>query len=169
MSFNRDAFVLDTFLGPIAFASIPKCGQHTLAKYQKGMIPHSNLRRFPIRAAFIREPFDRFLSAFHFSAQTGYIIDGHRIHSYSQFVDIALNSDDEHVMPQCRLIDHDLFALKISVSIMSDVLSRLTGVEITVENASRRDNFDASYMKSEVIERYSEDSKLFSDCLTEVF
>lgn len=159
----REAFILDTFIGPAAFAAIPKCGQHTLNEYMRCMVQHGKLRKFPIRLAFIREPFDRFLSAFHFMAQTQYIFEGQRIRDYPAFVDLSLTSHDEHVLPQSDILDCDLFPTRLCLSSMCDVLGRLTGRQITVENSSIHNPIDTNYRKDEVMVRYSEDVEMYEN------
>lgn len=151
----RDAFLLETCVGVVAFASIPKCGQHTLAKYKSGMISERKILQFPLRIAFVREPFDRFLSAFHFITQNNYKLDGYVIRNYEQFVDIALTSGDDHVLPQSRFIGS--YNTLIDLKNMSGVIKSLTGKEITKENASVRHEFDTSYKKEKVMQRYHED------------
>ena len=148
----RDAFLIQTCVGTVAFASIPKCGQHTLAKYQSGMVSEQKILQFPLRIAFVREPFDRFLSAFHFTTQNNYILDGRVIRSYEQFVDASLISGDGHVLPQSRFIGS--YNTLIDLKNMSDVVGAMTGRYITKENASIRHEFDTSYRREEVMRRY---------------
>lgn len=158
---QRDAFLLETCVGVVAFASVPKCGQHTLEKYKSGMISGQKIRQFPLRVAFIREPFDRFLSAFHFITQNNYLLDGHVIRDYHQFVDIALVSSDEHVLPQSRFIDD--FNTLLDLRDMSGVIYALTGEIITKENTSVRHDFDSSYRKEEIMQRYHDDAIMYKN------
>ncbi|MBL4940487.1 MAG: sulfotransferase family 2 domain-containing protein [Colwellia sp.] len=157
----RDAFLLETCVGIVAFASIPKCGQHTLAKYKTCMVSELKVLQFPLRIAFIREPFDRFLSAFHFITQNNYTLDGKVIRSYEQFVDIAITSGDDHLLPQSMFIDK--YNTLIKLENMSSVIKSLTGKEITKENTSVRHEFDTSYMKHEVMKRYLDDSIMYEN------
>jgi hypothetical protein len=157
----RDAFLLETCVGVVAFASIPKCGQHTLNKYKSGMISEQKITQFPLRIAFVREPFDRFLSAFHFTMQNRYRIDGHVIRSYEQFVDVSLSSGDDHVLPQSRFIDG--YNTLIKLENMSEVLYSLTGKVITTENASMRHDFDTSHKKQEIMQRYHDDVIMYKN------
>ena len=63
------AFVIDTLSGPVAFAAIPKCGQHTLKAYSSIHIGLDVIHNIDARVAFIRDPMDRLKSAFHFFKQ----------------------------------------------------------------------------------------------------
>ena len=159
----RDVFILRTdegaCIGPFAVASIPKCGQHTLDKYAVCKVPESKLNNFPLRIAFIREPFDRWLSAYHFMCQSRYILEGERVREYNRFVDVALESEDDHVLPQSRFISS--FGTLLPLHSMSKVIGALTGKEITKENASERHEIDTSYRKAEIMERYEDDTILY--------
>ncbi|MBL4753790.1 MAG: hypothetical protein JKY52_09395 [Flavobacteriales bacterium] len=141
---------------------IPKNGTHTLEMYKSGTIDEGKTHQFPLRIAFIREPFDRWLSAFFFMATTGYLLDGVRLSSYDQFVDLALVSDDEHLTPQSRFIDGSFVNKIMCLKSMSDVLGRLSDVKITKENAAPREDIDTSYRKDEVMMRYQADTEMYN-------
>jgi hypothetical protein len=157
----RDVFLLNTCVGVAVFASVPKCGQHTLHKYKSGMISGQKISQFPLRVAFIREPFDRFLSAFHFITQNNYLLDGNIIREYEQFVDLSLESSDDHVLPQSRFTEG--FNTFIDLKNMSSVIESLTGKAITIENSSLRHDFDTRHRKQEVMQRYSDDVILYKN------
>ena len=161
----RQAYIIKTFLGPVSVLGIPKCGTQTLEKYKSGMITESKTQQFPLRIAFIRDPFDRWLSAFFFMATTGYKITRNKISSYEQFVDEALLSNDEHLAPQSRILNGSLVNKLMRLDSMSDVLGKLIGLPVSVENSTHREDIDTSYRKAEVMERYREDVKLYSDAL----
>jgi len=156
------AYIIETFIGPVSVLGIPKCGTQTLEKYSVGTIEEGETHRFPLRLSFIREPFDRWLSAYFFMATNGYLLDGVRLSSYEQFVDLALTSDDEHLLPQSRFIEGSIVNKIMCLNTMSDILCRLTGITVSVENAARREDIDTSYRKDEVMQRYQLDSEMYS-------
>lgn len=157
----RQAYIIKTFIGPVSVLGIPKCGTQTLEKYSSGTIDEGKTQQFPLRIAFIREPFDRWLSAFHFFTDTNYKITKNKIESYEQFVDEALLSNDQHLLPQSRLLNGSLVNKCMRLESMSDILGKLTGFPVSIENSTPRQDIDTNYRKSEVMDRYREDSKLY--------
>jgi len=118
---------------------------------------------------FIRDPLDRLSSCFHFFLHTKYGIDRKHINSYESFIDWALDSDDEHVLPQCELFSRYHFKRRFLISDMDKVLGLLTGENIPHENSANRFDIDQSYRLSEIRDRYTEDFDMVSEVLNGVY
>ena len=136
MAYNRDAFLLDACIGKVPVAAIPKCGQHSLQEHKICMIPLKNIKNHPLRIAFIRPYLDRWLSAYHFFCQSKYKLDGDRVRTYENFVDRALESDDEHIVQQVEFLGDGLFNRLFKLDDMDTVLGGLLGCSIARENVS---------------------------------
>jgi len=155
----KPAYIIETNEGPVAFASIPKCGQHTLNAISVGMVLPQKLARFK-RWAFIREPFDRLESAFHFYSEKGYKINGGKVGSWENFVDWALLSDDEHVLPQYLFVK--AFDKYIKMDFMDSVLGTISDYKPMKLNVSQRHHkTDLSYREKDIKHRYNNDFKLY--------
>lgn len=153
----KSFFVLKTKIGPVAFAAVPKCGQHTFMGLGATELPFDRIDEFPIRMVFIREPFDRLASCYFFFQGSDYSIEDEHLQNYETFIDWALDSDDEHVMPQSELFSRYHFKRRFLVSDMCRVLSILTGEKIPKLNASLREDLDQGYKASEIQDRYRDD------------
>ena len=157
---NRDAFLIDTDLGKIPIASIPKCGQHTLKEYSIGMIPLSECINYRVRVAFIRDPVDRLLSCYHFFHSRSYDLDMSKIGRWEDFIDWALHSNDEHVLPQSEFINNT-FNKFAPMASMSALLNFFTGKKIIIGNASKRHTtVDETYRDNDIKKRYNADYEL---------
>ena len=153
-------FLVNTKKGPAIFAAIPKCGQHTLKSHGGRIVDASRYLDLDIRAAFVRDPVDRLVSAFHFFRQTKCYNMCDFMSSYEGFIDWAFTSVDEHVLPQtsftCGLYDKI-----VHIKNMSEVLDGLTGLRIPPQNTSERGlSFDGSYRISDIKKHDSDDYEL---------
>jgi hypothetical protein len=162
---SQTFFVLPTHIGPVAFAAIPKCGQHTFAELDTSELPFDRIKEFPIRMAFIRDPLDRLSSCFHFFLHTNYPINGGKVRGYESFIDWALDSDDEHVQPQVELFSRYHFQRRFPISKMTEILELLTGEVIPQANSAPRHEIDQGYRLDDIRERYSEDFDMYSEVL----
>ena len=159
------AFVIDTLSGPVAFAAIPKCGQHTIAAYGGVMVDSAVIHKIATRIAFIRDPFDRLKSAFHFFKQTNCYVQCDHMSSYGKFIDWALDSDDEHVIPQHKFLFNSFNTL-IKIEYMSEVMEELTGSVVTPQNTSEHNmKCDADYRADDIKSYYKEDYELYEEAL----
>ena len=158
-------FVIGTKIGSVAVAAIPKCGQHTLTALGSTELSFDRIEDFPVRMAFIRDPLDRLSSCFHFFLHSNYGIGREHLSSYEAFIDWALNSDDEHVLPQCELFSRYHFKRRFLVSDMNRVLGLLTGEKIPHENAAPRFDIDQEYRLQDIKGRYQEDFDMVSEVL----
>ena len=152
----KSAYLLKSFIGPVCVAAIPKCGQHTLSALSYSSIERKKIPDFSVRLAFVRDPVERLRSCFHFYLDSRFNISGERIRSYPQFIDWALESQDEHVLPQADFIA-PLFNTVISIRDMSSTLSRLTGRKVLTLNKSSRFDVDSSYRLIDVKNKYRKD------------
>ena len=152
----KSAYLLKSFIGPVCVAAIPKCGQHTLSALSYASIEPKKIPEFSVRLAFVRDPLERLRSCFHFYLDSRFNIGGERIRSYQQFIDWALESQDEHVLPQADFIA-PLFNTVISIRDMSSTLSRLTGRKVLTLNKSSRFDVDSSYRLIDVKNKYRKD------------
>lgn len=154
-------FTLDTFIGTVAFPAIPKCGQHTFAEL--GAVEHDfeKIKEFPVRLAFVRCPFDRLVSAFSFFKRVSYPIQDGSLRSFEAFIDWALDSDDEHVLPQYNIISPHHFKRVLPISSMTPVLGKLTGKVVPDANSTNHYDVDTSYRYDDVRDRYFDDIILF--------
>ena len=152
----KSAYLLKSFIGPVCVAAVPKCGQHTLSAMSYTLIEPKKIPDFSVRLAFVRDPLERLRSCFHFYLDSRFNIGGERIRSYSQFIDWALESQDEHVLPQADFIA-PLFNTVISIRDMSSTLSRLTGRKVLTLNKSSRFDVDSSYRLIDVKNKYRKD------------
>ena len=152
----KSAYLLKSFIGPVCVAAIPKCGQHTLSALSYTLIEPKKIPDFSVRLAFVRDPLERLRSCFHFYLDSRFNIGGERIRSYPQFIDWALESQDEHVLPQADFIA-PLFNTVISIRDMSSTLSRLTGRKVLTLNKSSRFDIDSSYRLIDVKNKYRKD------------
>jgi hypothetical protein len=156
----KSAYLLKSFIGPVCVAAIPKCGQHTLSALSYTLIEPKKIPDFSVRLAFVRDPLERLRSCFHFYLDSRFNISGERIRSYSQFIDWALESQDEHVVPQADFIA-PLFNTVISIRDMSSTLSRLTGRKVLTLNKSSRFDVDSSYRLEDIKCKYYKDFLLY--------
>lgn len=162
--YNRDAFFISTNQGNIPFCPIPKVGQHTLGHYSNGYVKLSAVVKSPFRVAFIREPMDRFLSAYYFFTRKRYKINGKSSYSYTEFVDWALDSDEEHVAPQARFVNETYYNTLIKFDYFNDVMSKLLDTDLERLNATPREaDIDESYRIDELKRRYECDYKLYNN------
>ena len=156
----KSAYLLKSFIGPVCVAAIPKCGQHTLSALSYTLIEPKKIPEFSVRLAFVRDPLERLRSCFHFYLDSRFNINGERIRSYPQFIDWALESQDEHVVPQADFIA-PLFNTVISIRDMSSTLSRLTGKKVLKLNPSTRFEVDDSYRLEDIKRKYYKDFLLY--------
>jgi hypothetical protein len=160
---SRPGFLVKTNQGDMIFAAIPKCGQHTLIDLCVDYIDITKMPKVP-KVAFIREPIDRLLSAYHFFHLKQYKLDGVRMGPYEAFVDWALTSNEEHIRPQvtfCKGYDHF-----VDLKSMSYLMSRLTDRPVDALNtATRYNDANTSYRRDEIESLYSDDFKKYRECV----
>ena len=160
----RQGFLVGGDLGFFIFASIPKCGQHTLqsmctANVARCRVPEAKA------IAFIREPIDRLKSAYHFFISKGYKLDRKKIGSYESFVDWALESNEEHIRPQHTFCEEYYNFVKLEC--MSDVLTGITGSRVIALNTAPRYNeTNATYRAEELRKLYAKDFYLYESALS---
>ena len=155
----KSAYLLKSFVGPVCVAAIPKCGQHTLSELSYTLIEPKKIPEFSVRLAFVRDPLERLRSCFHFYLDSRFNIGGERIRSYQQFIDWALESQDEHVVPQADFVE--LFKTVIAIQDMSEILTRLTGKKVLKLNTSTRFEVDDSYRLEDIKCKYYKDFLLY--------
>jgi hypothetical protein len=156
-------YAIDSKIGSIALPAIPKCGQHTLVSLGGVELEFERLRDFPVRIAFVRCPVDRLVSCFSFFHKVGYHLPSIHMDSYEAFVDWALDSDDEHVLPQFQLCSFHHFKRRFPLSRMTEVLGLLTGQSVTKENPSEHYDVNAAYRLEDIKERYHDDFAVYEE------
>lgn len=154
------AFILNK---DVCVAAVPKCGQHTLAAYSVGFIPENKIYNFDRRVAFIRDPLDRFLSAYFFILGWNKKLDGQHLDSYETFVDLALVSGDEHILPQTKQVNFEKYNEIYGFSDFSKLLGDIVDSIPVRENSSNRCDIDMSYRAEEVKLMYKDDFILIKE------
>ncbi len=161
----RQSFAVDTVFGVSAFASIPKCGQHSLQAVSKCLIQREDLRRYPHRIAPVRGVIDRLLSTYHFYMQNHHKLDGHTVARWEDYIDIALVSNDEHVRPQSDFILTD-YNIIVKLEYLDDFMSAITSVKMPKLNVSKREFLvDTSYRINDIRDKYSADEILYNSAI----
>lgn len=156
------AVVFNCSGGDYAFAMIPKCGQHTLLYYGGNPVDAGSIVGNVDRSiAFVREPVERLHSAYRFFRQNSCYSMCDFMGSYEDFIDWALNSVDEHVIPQSNFL-HNCYNEFMHLDKMTSFLSGITGRVIEPKNKTDKDVlFDTAYRLKDIKKRYSEDYKIF--------
>lgn len=158
--------VIDSDLGPIAILNIPKVGSQTLAALEVSKVGLQDSDRLGVKIAFVREPVERLVSAFHFFnsfPNKPYPKEVDR--NWTAFVDWALESSDIHVRPQhhfCYRGNHAVFTQLLPIEKMTQVLEMLRGHKIESKNVSKKESpVDMSYRIEDILSHYEKDSVLY--------
>jgi hypothetical protein len=157
-------YALDTLIGSVAIPAIPKCGQHTLVAAGGIELPFEKLKQFPVRMVFIRHPVDRLVSCYSFFKRIDYVVDAD-LSGYESFIDWALESDDEHVLPQSACYSMYHFQRRLPLSRMTEILNMLTGKEIYTQNATEHLPVYTDYRLDDIKIRYCDDFVAYEDIL----
>lgn len=166
MPSRQQSFAIDTIFGIVAVASIPRCGQHSLGEMSKAIIQRDTLRLYSHRIAFVRDPLDRLLSTYYLYMQRHYMLDGNPVFDWKEYIDQALISSDEHVVPQNKFINSE-YNIILKLESMSRFMSTIRFSKVPKLNtASREFPVDTSYRLECITEKYADDFLLYQQALS---
>lgn len=158
--------------GP-AIARIPKCGSTSitaaLAPSPTELAPEAAIKK-DVRVLFMRDPMERLASLFSFfhwhrKLRMHPRLELAKAETYEAMVDIALVSDDPHVVPQWDQVTTEAGVFVPNrVHKLSEIdqhwLDYYEGF-IPHENHAQRVPVDQNYRRDEVAERYAKDIELW--------
>lgn len=160
----------------IAVALIAKGANMAIQEASEGWyLNNKEAMEWPLRLAFIREPFDRFCSAYSFFSQcywqkTGYIeeVCEAAAKNYYEFVNYALENADEHWMPQSNslLLDGRYTPTHtIKFEKLREIFPKFSTSTLKVINSSIRLPVCPDYRRSELEKMFGNDRELYDNAL----
>ena len=154
-----------SIIGGIAFLNIPKCGSSTLRSLEVHRAQASERFRYKKRVAFMRHPNERFQSGYRFFNKTKLFVPKECIGNYENYVDWALESDDEHVAPQShflKLYGDDTVTEILDISCMTEYLESIVKHPVDVMNSTIQEPLNNSYRADDIAMRYAKDLELYN-------
>lgn len=164
-------------LGCVLVANIPKSGSMSIKEASEGWYTcNAEAEIYPLRLFFIREPFDRFCSAYSFF--NGLYWNGERYDgsgvceaaakSYYHFVNFCLENENEHWNPQADKVFEGEFEPTHIIK-FDDLLKlwpKFTCNQLKKINTSVRLPVCEKYRRHELNEMFKDDIHLYKNALT---
>lgn len=133
---------------------IPKCGSETLRRNAMGVVDQVTTVD---RLVFLRDPIDRFQSAYSFLSKLGAAPE-----NYTDFVDWSFDIDDEHVAPQAEYVyqsGQKMYDHAYMLTDMDDVFTRRVGYAPVRYHESYHKKI-TDYRLDEIKQKYAADYDL---------
>ena len=154
-----------SIIGGIAFLNIPKCGSSTLRSLEVYRAQARERFRYKKRIAFMRHPEDRFQSGYRFFNKIKLFVPKSCIGNYENYVDWALESDDEHVMPQSHfltLYGDDTVTEILDLNCMTEYLESIVKHQVDVVNSTIQEPLSNTYRAADIALKYAKDLEIYN-------
>lgn len=162
----------------VAVALICKGANTAIQEASEGWyISNEQALEWPLRIAFIREPFDRFCSAYSFFSQCYWNNTGYKkevceaaAKNYYEFVNFALENSDDHWSEQGKSL---FFNGKytpthtIKLDVINNIWPNFSTKELKNINSSVRLPVCPEYRRKELNAMFGNDIKLYNEALSE--
>lgn len=163
--------------GAVAVALLCKSGSTAITEAGEGWyLNNQQALNWPLRLAFIREPFDRFCSAYSFFAGRYWVANDYKLRgteesaakSYYHFVNFALENEDDHWMEQGKsLLFNEEYTPThtLKFEALEKVWPNFTNRVLSNINSSVRLPVCPEYRRKELDEMFGSDIELYNAAL----
>ena len=148
----------------VAFLNIPKCGSTTMRSLEVHRASAKERYRYKKRVAFMKHPIDRFHCNYVFFNYTKLFIPKDCIGNYENYVDWALASNDEHVIPQThflKMYGDDTVTEIHRISNMTKYIEGLIHHPVDDLNSYPNESITSDYRAADIALKYAKDLELY--------